>query len=187
MITGRNDLAGSSGDAERSTVEERQGELDSSESLQECDLAIGVEVGALSLVDLVLGDTDAHVEVTGHDAWCLVALSVEGVIVLVWDTLFEADLDDLILVHDTLALALLATVLLFHLDALTAAVRAWAGLLTVHAWAEHNELLDHFFALACRASLGVLAALSITSIARTLARVFQLVHLSFVDLLEYHL
>jgi hypothetical protein len=100
-----------------------------------------------------------------------ITLSVEGVIVLVWYSLFERQLDDLIDIHNFLALALLASIFLVHLHAFSTTVGTWSGLLTVHAWSQHDEFLNHLLSFAGGAGVPLSAVLDVD-------------HLSFVDILQ---
>lgn len=157
-------------DSYRGAVEVFKHEVDTSQGLVQSDFFLHQQVGTFALEDFVglfLHDDD---NVTWLGAWVLVSLAVEVVSLSVWCSLVNISINDLLLLLDLLAQAVLASVLLVDNFALTSAVITRLSRLGVVAWPELLHLGDHTSALARTASLNsaVFATLTITLCTNTL-------------------
>ena len=107
------------------------------QSLQKSYFLLNQEIRALAFekfVRLLLNNYDY---IAGLDAGVFVGLAMEDILLVVWCTLVDFSLNDLLLLHDLFAVAVLAFVLLIDDFTFTTAVIARARGLGVHAWSKH--------------------------------------------------
>jgi hypothetical protein len=90
-------------------------------------------------------------DITWLDARVFVGLAMEDVLLVVWCTLIDFRLDDLLLLHNFFAIAVLAFVLLINDFTFTIAVIAGTLGLSVHAWSKHLHS-SHYAATLARAA-----------------------------------
>ena len=57
---------------------------------------------------------NSGIYITSHDSWELICLSIENIVMGIGDSLLDWNLDNLLLLFDSFALACFAFVLLFH-------------------------------------------------------------------------
>jgi hypothetical protein len=98
------------------------GEVDTSQSLEECDLLLYQKIGAFSLEYLMGLLLDNNDDITSLSTWEFVSLSVEGVGLPIGCTLVNLGIYDLLFLHDFLAIAGLALILLVDDFTLSTAV-----------------------------------------------------------------
>jgi hypothetical protein len=164
-------------------------EIDTSQSLEESNLLFDQEIGAFPLeylVGLLLHNND---DITGLGSWELVSLSVEGVGLPVRCTLVDLGIDDLLFLHDFLAIASLALILLVNDFTLSTTVITATSGLCVHAG---SELLHFGYLTATSASATLLngsffAALTSARCANSFTVHSDLGLLTHVDFLKSHL
>lgn len=120
-----------------------QHEVDTAKGFLESDFMFNKQVSTLSLellVRLLLHNND---DIAGLSAWELVSFAVERVLAVVWRTLVDRHIDDLLLFVDLLALASLALVGVIDHLALSATIVTRTLRLRVHARSELGHASHH--------------------------------------------
>jgi hypothetical protein len=145
-------------------------EVDACQCLQQGDLFFHQQVCAFSLeqfVGLLLHDDD---DIAGFDAWVLVSLSVESVLLAIGCALINLSIEDLLFLAHLLAVASLALVLLVDHLALTSAGIARTGRLSVHTRSQllHLRHLAATFALTALLDRTLFTTLAVASAADSL-------------------
>ena len=168
------------------SVQVRYHEIDACQCLQQGDLFFHQQVCAFSLeqfVGLLLHDDD---DIAGFDAWVLVSLSVESVLLAIGCALINLSIEDLLFLAHLLAVASLALVLLVDHLALTSAGIARTGRLSVHTRSQllHLRHLAATFALTALLDRTLFTTLAVASAADSLTVDGNLGRLAHIDLFE---
>lgn len=123
-------------------------EVYTSQSLQKSYLLLNQKICTLAFEKFVRLLLNNYNDITWLDAGVFVGLAMENVLLVVWCTLIDFCLDDLFLLHNLFAIAVLAFVLLINDFTFTVAVIAGARRLSVHAWSKHLHSRYHATAFA---------------------------------------
>jgi hypothetical protein len=128
-------------------------EVYTSQSLQKSYLLLNQKICTLAFEKLVRLLLNNYNDITWLDAGVFVGLAMEDVLLVVWCTLIDFCLDDLFLLHNLLAIAVLAFVLFINDFTFAITVIAGARRLSVHAWSKHLHSCHHAAAFARAAFL----------------------------------
>jgi len=158
-------------DSNLGAVEMFENEVDAGQSLEQGNGLLHKQISSLALeqlMGLLLHNND---NITSLSAGVLISLTVEMVSLAVGCTFVDISIDDLLLLLDFLAIAILALVLLVDDFALSTAIVTRLSRLGVVAWSKLLHLSDHAATLTaftlCDST--VFTALTITLVADALA------------------
>lgn len=161
-------------------------EVESCEGFEECDLLINEEISSLSAEGLMFLDHDSDVEISGEDSWGLIGFTSENVVVFVWNTWLNTDLNGSILNVDLLSLTFSTDGISFDGFSFSTAIITGDNALLDHE--SHLDSLDDLtLSLTFSTFFNLASSFSFTSFTVSLSLMFEFQWNTLVDIFKFNL
>ena len=145
------------------------------------------EVCSSSFEGIMREKIDSNIDVSSHYARIFVTFSIEDVVVRIWHSWLNGNLDSLLSFLHSFPLAAFALIFLRHDDTKLVALLAWSLDLSKHSRSQLRQLHSDSRSFAIGTSLGIRSSFSFAVGTHSESGDFHFLHFSAVNLLKGHI